>query len=236
MKDNIALIKKLLTVKHRNENLPRIRRTLELFLWDFGFFNTVDLHKPVDKYLNPIPWLSYPSIEFLNRLDYSKKTIFEFGAGNSSLYFSNLGAKVFSVEDNADWYKELIKTKHKKNTFYLAAKKEEYVKCISKPKLKFDLILIDGIYRYSSAIEAVSYLKPKGLIILDNSEWFPKAFDYLLSKGFTHVDFSGFTPFNDYTSTTSFFFKPGNVDFNFSKAKKLRYSIGSVHQVSKEDR
>ncbi len=225
----------VILLHNKIENLPRLFRAMELFLWEFAFFTSVNRHEPVDKNLQPVPWLTYPAIEFLNRLNFKSKSVFEFGAGNSSLYFSGKGASVFSVESDLHWYNRLSLRIANNNKLYYAKTKKEYLESIKKPRTKFDVVLIDGLYRYSSSSLAIKYLKPTGFIILDNSEWFPRAFAQLESCGFTHVDFSGFSPFNDYTLTTSIFFKKSS-SFDFDSDKNAHYSIGSIKHISPEDR
>ena len=53
--------------------------------------------------LDRIPWITFPSISFLN--DYLKEEmkVFEYGTGGSTLFFLDRGASVTSVEHDADW-------------------------------------------------------------------------------------------------------------------------------------
>ena len=47
--------------------------------------NSIYTHLLVNENNEPIPWFTYPSIQYLDQLDLSEKTIFEWGSGNSSL-------------------------------------------------------------------------------------------------------------------------------------------------------
>jgi hypothetical protein len=73
----------------------------------------------------------------------------------------------------------------------------------------YDLIVIDGAVRYECALVAVEKLAPNGLLILDNTEWFPNTANMLLEKGFHEIAFSGFSPNNAFTSKSSVFFRSG---------------------------
>ena len=52
--------------------------------------------------------------------------------------------------------------------------KSEYVNCIESGNILYDLIVIDGAYRYDCAEVAIKYLSNDGLIILDDSERYPE--------------------------------------------------------------
>ena len=44
--------------------------------------------KPVDKDGNPLPWISIPAIEILREKDLGDLFVFEYGSGNSTIWFS----------------------------------------------------------------------------------------------------------------------------------------------------
>ena len=68
------------------------------------------------------------------------------------------------------------------------------------------------------------HLSDSGMVILDNSDWYSNTSKYLRdSLNLLQVDFHGFGPINDYTWTTSIFFKRniklnpiGNIQPHFS--------------------
>ena len=72
---------------------------------------------------------------------------------------------------------------------------------------------------------AAEHLATGGMIILDNSEWFPEASAHLRAAELIEVTFSGFAPIGDATQTTTFFFDRG---FNFPLEDRPPGSIGSV--------
>ena len=77
------------------------------YLVDMGWFNSFKSSKPVDKEGSPIPWFSYPAVEFLSKRLNNRMTVFEFGSGNSTLFFSDRVNQVVSVEHNKDWYDKI---------------------------------------------------------------------------------------------------------------------------------
>jgi hypothetical protein len=89
----------------------------------------------------------------------------------------------------------------------------------------FDIIVIDGHSRVRCAEHAAEYLAAGGIVILDNSDWFPDAAALLRDAGLIECSMSGFAPITDCTSTTSFFFHPA---FNPRQLSGPGRSIGSV--------
>ena len=61
----------------------------------------------IDENGEPLPWYTYPAIEYLTGLDFTQKTVFEFGCGNSTLYWSVRAKQVTAVEHD-DSYLEFI--------------------------------------------------------------------------------------------------------------------------------
>jgi hypothetical protein len=183
-----------------------------------GFYKSTLLGLPVDKFGLPIPWFSYPAINFLNQYNLDGKKVFEWGSGNSSLYWASRCQCVVSVENNLRWYKKIVeKTKKiKKLKVVYAKNKTEYLTSIQKGKSKFDIIVIDGYYRKEAAQLSADRVKSGGMIILDNSDWHPGASKYLRDKKFIEIDMAGFGPINPYTTTTSFYIKG---DFSFTSNK-----------------
>jgi len=160
----------------------------------------------VNKDGDPIPWYTYPAIEYLEQIDFSNKTVFEWGAGNSSLYWARVAKGVVSVDDNPEWFQRLETSRPGNQTVHLVQGRQEYVGFIAKANRKYDVIVIDGSFRYDCSLIAPKYLASGGLIILDNSDWWPKSAGALRTADLLQVDMSGFGPINRVTWTTSLFF------------------------------
>lgn len=47
----------------------------------YGQFQSIKKWSCIDKDGNPIPWYTYPAIEYLSNLDFSNKIILEWGGG-----------------------------------------------------------------------------------------------------------------------------------------------------------
>ena len=155
----------------------------------------------------PIPWYTYGAIEFLSRIN--AKTIFEYGCGNSTLYWSKRCKWLYFVDHNLDWFKGIIEKCPSNVVGYLSEKllKVTYVNSIDIPGIKYDLIIIDGLERTRCAAMAIKCLTENGVILLDNVEWNADAKSVLLEAGFTEIPFKGIGPINEYEWTTSVFVK-----------------------------
>jgi hypothetical protein len=172
---------------------------------EYGHQKSVQLSKPVDALLNPIPWYTYPAIEYLRQFDFSGNHIFEYGSGNSSIFWSSLAGSVTSVEIDSLWFEILSKSKPNNLNLYLKEKQFDYVNSIKNGNTLYDLIIIDGAYRYDCAEVAINYVANDGLIILDDSERYPELCSNLREQDLIQVDFFGLTPIVYYTKTTSIF-------------------------------
>ena len=82
----------------------RFAKFIEMWQQEFGIERSIDEEVCEDRDGNPIPWYTYPAIEYLAQFDYSDKKIFEYGCGNSSLFWAARAESVTSIEDNPEWF------------------------------------------------------------------------------------------------------------------------------------
>ena len=222
----MKLLRRLLrpaTNSHENGLVDRV----------YGHDTTKTLGRPVDKDGAIIPWYTYPAIEYLEQFDLTSKSIFEWGCGNSSMYFASRAAKVVSVEHDKDWYEQIFPSV-RSNQDLKHVSLEGYPSSIKEYSQKFDIIVIDGQRRFDCTKEAFSFLNDDGIIILDNSDWFYVSAELLREKyNLLQVDFHGFGPINDYTWTTSFFFTK-NFKFPLKKDRQPVNPSGGLTHDEKE--
>lgn len=210
-------------------NMYEVSSSIKILENDFGHYLSIEKQVPVDKESNPLPWYTYSAIEYLNQLDLSNKLIFEWGSGNSSLYFAKRAKQVISIEDNEEWYKK-NQEKKSPNQDIILASEDVYVNYIAELEKKFDIIIIDGKYRNECAKATPNYLAEGGIIILDNSDWYKNTAKYLREQNYIQVDFHGFGPVNQYNWTTSFFF---DRLFNFTAKDNIQpfNPIGCLEKI-----
>lgn len=191
---------------------PKFQKFIDIWQSDFVIDRTIDEKVCVDKNNNPIPWYTYPAIEYLSQLDFSDKSVFEFGVGYSTLFWANRTKLVTSIEDNQEWYKKWQKEFNVPNLI-LKQRNEgtSYFNAILEDNAKYDIIIIDGKCRAECAQTAIKALNTEGIIILDDSDRANVSIEYqsaittLKQHNLIQIDFFGFCPMNNYTKTTSLF-------------------------------
>ena len=174
---------------------------IEMWQKEYAIERSIDEKVCEDKDGNPIPWYTYPAIEYLSQFDYADKKIFEFGCGYSSLFWANRALKVVSVEDNPQWFAEWRKSFNKSNLeIRWRDEGEAYFNAILEKDELYDVIAVDGKCRAYCAATAVKKLAKGGIIILDDSDRintsaeYVKAVEILKSANLLQVDFYGFCP------------------------------------------
>ncbi len=150
---------------------------------------------------DPIPWMSYPAIEFLEKNLTQNHEIFEFGAGASTLFFAKKVKSVTTLETNKRWFnyvKDLLKEEKKVQLFLMedGLKNPQYEAFPQQLNKKFDFIIIDSLKRFECVKNSINALKPDGKLILDDSERknYKKIFDFLQQENFLKQDFIGIAP------------------------------------------
>lgn len=209
---------------------PKFLKFIEIWQKDFAIERSIDENVCLDKDNNPIPWYTYPAIEYLSQLDFSDKKIFEFGVGYSSLFWAEHALSVTSVEDNTEWYQKWQNEFSADNlTLKQRGEGKAYYNAILEDKSKYDVIIIDGKCRAECAKTAVRVLNAGGFIILDDSDRVNTSIEYqtaietLRQHNLMQIDFFGFCPMNNYTKTTSLFLCR---DFNFKSRFKVQPTNG----------
>ncbi|WP_374001720.1 SAM-dependent methyltransferase [Bdellovibrio bacteriovorus] len=184
---------------------------------------------------NPIPWITYPCIEFLNNLDLAKCRVFEFGSGASTLYWARRVHSVVSVERDLSWYEKVLSSIPSNCQIHHCGDEMLYPSVINKCSEEFDIIVIDGAVRYPSVLEAIKKISVDGIIILDNTEWYPNAAMLLRELGYVQIDFCGFPPINAFTSCTSIFYKTNKLISNRIKQDRWK-PIGARYLIAHDDK
>ncbi|MFI3241398.1 MAG: SAM-dependent methyltransferase [Alphaproteobacteria bacterium] len=208
----------------------KFQRFIEIWQKEFGIEKTIEEKKSIDKDDNPIPWYTYPAIEYLSQFDYSDKKVFEFGVGYSSLFWANRAKKVISIEDNPSYF-ERWTTEFKKENLDIRWRDEGeiYENAIFEDEDKYDVIIIDGKRRFPCAEVALKKISNNGFIILDDSDRVNTSHEYVnaintLKQGnFLQVDFYGFCPMNNFSKTTTLFMQK---DFDFKTIDTVQPTNG----------
>jgi len=183
----------------------RIKNFITIIDNGYGNKNSYLRQKPVNAIGEPIPWFTYPSIEYLSQLDLSAKSILEWGIGNSTLFFAKRCKKITSIEHNSEWYNLVTQQLPDNSRAYLIAE-AEYSNHPKQLNENFDIIIVDGIKRLECLQTALTLINPGGMIIFDNSDRNPEYCKFIREQNLIQIDFHGFGPIVNFTSTTSVFF------------------------------
>ena len=182
------------------------------YLRETGWLESNEKGLPIDSEGSPLPWYTFSSIEFLKRRIKKDFRVFEYGSGNSTLWWAERSSFVVSCEHSDEWF-NLFQDAVPDNVEYMhRALSGDYTSSVSSQQEAFDIIVIDGRERVECAKHAVNALTDRGLIVWDNSdrEIYEEGFGFLRRQGFRRVDFWGLGPINGYSWCTSIFYKDGN--------------------------
>jgi len=177
-----------------------------------GWSRSFRANQSIDRYGNPIPWYTYSSIHFIESRLNNTLRIFEYGCGNSTLYYAKRVSEIISVENDREWAKKIVAQLPANAKVVFRDQEHQYV-CEVGNHGQFDVIIIDGLLnRLACTQAAVNALTDQGIIIVDNSEWpeFIECVNFLAKNGFRELPFYGQTPITFVPSQTSIMYRPVN--------------------------
>ena len=179
----------------REVALGRVR---DYWLRRNGWLKSALSGRPFDSNGDPIPWITYSCLRFLQSRVQSDMSVFEYGSGHSTLWWSPRVATITSCEHSEDFFNE-IKPQLPTNVDYLLrTEREPYVNAANESGKKYDVLFIDGVNesRPDCMRVGIEALNDRGVVLCDNSEReaFQDCFKFLSSKGFRRVDFWGHGP------------------------------------------
>lgn len=180
-----------------------------------GWKKSVVIRMPIDKNGSELPWFTYSCIHFLSPRLNKTLSVFEYGSGNSTIWFSRLTKNVTSVEHNERWHMHMTEKLQKisnVNYFLKDLPSGRYQKEILNYNQAFNIIVLDGRERVECSFNVLQALTADGVIIWDNSDRtkYAKGYEFLMSNGFQRIDFFGMGPISAHSWSTSIFYKSKN--------------------------
>jgi predicted O-methyltransferase YrrM len=131
------------------------------------------------------PWLTPAAIRLLAGLLRPTDEGAEFGSGRSTLWFAARVAALTSVEHDAQWHEAvtvMLKERGLGNVDYVLAPEDQPMdrggdSAYARTALGFrdatlDFALVDGHYRDYSAKFVMPKIRPGGMLIIDNVNWY----------------------------------------------------------------
>jgi hypothetical protein len=167
----------------------------------------------VDVEGNNIPWFSYSAIDFLQKYCQQRQNlvVFEFGSGSSTLFFQRQKYHTFSLETSKIWFNIITQklaliccgvwqenyfTNQQATVFllenaYQNAKYYQFLPQNFSWQQQFDIILVDSLHRLQCVLHSINFLKPDGLLIVDDFERknYHKISQHLLNNNFYQHNF-----------------------------------------------
>lgn len=183
-------------------------------LYEDGWFKSFEEKKCIDLKGNPLPWLTYPAIDFLVKRVHPEMFVFEYGCGWGTLWWASRVKNVICCEHNQQWYEDFTaKIPPNVDLYHIDLEYGgRYSQKVAQYRQLFDIVVIDGRDRVNCAINSIQSLKTRGVIIWDNSDRaeYKKGIDFLYDNGFRSISFSGMSPIVNFKTETSIFYRDNN--------------------------
>jgi hypothetical protein len=194
-----------------------------------GQFRSAVTGKVVDRHGSPLPWLTYPSIDFLSSLDFTGKHVLEFGSGYSTLWWAARADSVVAFEADQRW-KDSMADKMPANATVVPLPtdpNDKYHRTVNVEAYladhlgdrRFDVIVIDGADRVGTATASLPFLAEGGVFVTDNTDTFvhpdgaTPLLDVFRRAGMKRVDFYGLGPSILFPQCTSIMYRDGAFPF-----------------------
>ena len=115
-----------------------------------------------------LPYYTKPFLDVLDNWDLSDSVVFEYGGGDSSIYYGKHAKAVYGVDDSIE-YVNCIRGYALNNVFikYRSAL-DEYINSINEQPFLFDIVIVDGAYRDECIKASINKIKKGGILIVDN--------------------------------------------------------------------
>jgi len=176
-----------------------------------GWLRTFESAQPMNRNGDPIPWFTYPAVDFLLRADLSGLRVFEYGSGASTLFFARKVGEILSVDHDDMWSRRVAKRISPPHQVICRPRGDLYTREIEKHG-KFDIVVIDGVDRAQCALVALKCLTPEGVMIWDDAARadFRESLPQLLATGYQPLFFVGMAPISFLACETAVLYKRGH--------------------------
>jgi hypothetical protein len=179
-----------------------------------GYFRSAWARKAVTATGQPLPWYTYPSIEFLKHRPYGDRTVLEFGGGQSTLWWAARAKHVVTLEGDENWYRQIRDHMPANVSLHWVTMNSpaENIAAVQTVLAEvghthYDVIAIDGLYRNELVPLALQYLGGDGFILCDNAEGYGFQASFQ-DSGLLRIDFFGNAPGVVLPHATSLYCRP----------------------------
>jgi len=184
------------------------------YLYDMGWIKSYNSFESTDANNNPIPWCSYPFIDFISERITKNMKIFEYGSGNSTIFYASKCYSIKAIDHDKSWV-DKINNKLPKNATVLYKEliyDGNYCREINQDNTKYNVVIIDGRDRNNCVYNCIPNLAEDGVILFDNTQMnsYNESISFLKEKGFRKIDFWGISPIASHKNCTTIFYKSNN--------------------------
>ena len=168
------------------------------YLHSTGWVESLKRGYPCGNDGSEVPWMNYPAINILKERLKGDLSLFEFGSGYSTLFYSKLVQTVISVEHDRVWFNHM-ESKIPDNVSLIYKEKDidgNYCRSITEFNQEFDVVIVDGRDRVNCVKQAIGKVSKIGVIILDDSgrERYLEVIDQAKKKEFHALSIEGLKP------------------------------------------
>ena len=160
----------------------------------------------------PIPWFTYPAIQFLEERAKRSWRVLEFGSGMGTLWWSQRVSEVNAIEHDTHWA-DAIERQCAANVHRVPSFPADAYLRPSVNSGPYEIVIVDGLFRPECLAIAPSLLTPEGVIVLDDAhrEEYVHAISTLRLAGFKSIEFHGPQPVSKHPGCTAIFYRNANV-------------------------
>jgi hypothetical protein len=187
-------------------------------LAEYGWRRSVRERASVDAQGRPLPWLCYPAIDLLAARVTSGLRVFEYGCGNSTLWWAERVQTLAAVEHDADWHARMrarlppsVELRH-----VPLVDGGDYCRAAvhaARDGQGWDIVVVDGRDRVNCMRESFAVLSTSGVMVVDNTDrpQYAEGLAWLQARGFRRLPLRGLAPIVDGLTETSVLYRRDNV-------------------------
>lgn len=181
-----------------------------------------------------LPWIVFGATDELQRRVRPAWRVLEFGSGFSTLWWLGRVASVTSIERCRSWSDQVearagqlglggkltlkrmpeldadvkVGWLDRYSATDVAALQARYLGLAGKGASRFEVVVVDDVWREEAVRAATEWLVPGGILVLDNSRGYEAVAEALHELGYSSHVYSGAVPYTFVESQTTLFFKP----------------------------
>lgn len=177
-----------------------------------GWIRSRATRMAIDSEQKPIPWFTYPAIQFLAQRVTPDMRVLEFGAGLGTAWWADHCAEVLAVEHDAHWSMIVASRCSARLIAVESGTADAYISP-ARPLGPFDIVVVDGLYRNECLRASLELLSDAGVIILDDSQRpeYDVGSRAVQDAGFRRLDFAGPAPVSKHAGCTTVFYRSLNA-------------------------